>query len=66
MKIILNGKETEVGEKQTILTLLESYQLNPQITIVEKNRQIIAREKYGTETLAEQDSLELIRYMGGG
>ena len=66
MQLTINGKITEVKAGVSLVELLKSYKLNPDITIVERNREILTRDKFDTITLTDGDVLELIRYMGGG
>ena len=66
MHVIINGNPEEIGENLTVEELLKQFDLDPTITIVEKNRVILERSLYPQEKILENDSLELIRYMGGG
>ena len=66
MKITINGKPQTIHNVQTIQDLLQHLNLTPYQTAVEKNGIIIEKENYNTETIQENDTLELIRFMGGG
>lgn len=64
----VNGKEfpyTELKEK-TILSLLAQNKINPDIVAIEKNGEIINRELWKDSNLLETDSLEIIKFVGGG
>jgi len=65
MKIIMNGKETEV-QSQTLRNLVDELGLAPDSLIVEKNRQLVKRESWAETTLQQGDRLELLNFVGGG
>lgn len=66
MNIILNGEATSIDDNLKISDLLASYELKEEITIVEKNGEILKRANYGAESIAEGDKIELINFVGGG
>ncbi|MBN1410732.1 MAG: sulfur carrier protein ThiS [Spirochaetales bacterium] len=66
MTITINGEKREITETLTVMKLLQELKLNPDVTIVEQNAEIVSRADYETRAVNENDSLELLRYMGGG
>ncbi|MDE0074926.1 MAG: sulfur carrier protein ThiS [Gammaproteobacteria bacterium] len=64
--IRLNGKAREVGADITVSGLLDELGLVPGMVVVERNREILARESYATVRLSEGDQLELVHFVGGG
>ena len=46
--------------------LLSELGLHPRLIIVEHNREILDREKYGAVEVKEGDTLELVHFVGGG
>lgn len=66
MRIYVNGKETEVAENQTVAALLAERGLNPDTVVVEHNMAILPKEEYSGLTLAAEDKLELVTFVGGG
>lgn len=67
MIIYVNGKETLLGtETNTIMTLIETYELNPKVVIVERNKNIVAKESYNITILEHGDQIELVHFVGGG
>ena len=64
--IRLNGKAREVAADITVSGLLEELGLVPGMVVVERNREILARESYPTVRLTEGDQLELVHFVGGG
>lgn len=64
--IRLNGKEREVAADITVSGLLDELGLVPGMVVVERNREILARESYAAVRLSEGDRLELVHFVGGG
>ncbi len=66
MRITVNGTDREVADGLTVEALLEQLGVNPATVVVERNRDILPRDQFGSAALAEGDSLELVRLVGGG
>ena len=66
MKVILNGSPLEVASNITISKILESHNINPAQVIVELNRTIAPKDSWDTLKLKENDSMEVLRFVGGG
>jgi thiamine biosynthesis protein ThiS len=66
MRIILNGEPRDVADSATVLGVLEGLGFNPEGTVVERNADILDRASYATTALAEGDTVELVRFVGGG
>ncbi|MBT2573797.1 sulfur carrier protein ThiS [Bacillus sp. ISL-51] len=63
----LNGKQIEWDkEKGTIQDLLESYQLDQKIVVVERNKEIIEKKNYRNVGLCDRDVIEIVHFVGGG
>ncbi len=65
MKLTINGESREVAAA-TVSGLLEELGLHPQGTMVERNREIVDRQRFQETRLTEGDILELVRLVGGG
>jgi thiamine biosynthesis protein ThiS len=65
VKLTINGEPREVAAG-TVWSLLGQLGLHPQVTIVERNREIVDRLAYRETPLADGDVLELVRLVGGG
>jgi thiamine biosynthesis protein ThiS len=63
--VTINGKQ-EKAAGMTILAYLEQAGYTPERVVVEKNLEIIPRESLDTVLLEEGDSLEILRFVGGG
>lgn len=63
--ITINGKQEEAAG-MTILAYLEQAGYIPERVVVEKNLEIIPREALAATLLEEGDSVEVLRFVGGG
>ena len=66
IKITLNGESAEIQDGLSILKLLESRKIKPELVTVEHNGTIVHKENYDKVTILNGDSLEFLYYMGGG
>ncbi len=66
MKIIINGKQKEFPSNTTIEEIINSLDCIPETFVVELNQSIIPPDTYRKSCLVEGDTLEIIRFVGGG
>ncbi len=66
MRVTVNGKEMQLEDQMSIAWLLESLGVNPKGVAVERNLTIVDRDRYVAEAIQEGDSIEIIRFVGGG
>lgn len=66
MNIYVNGESRDVADGATLLALLEQMDINCDALVVQRNDDIISRDAFGTTALADGDTLELVRFVGGG
>jgi thiamine biosynthesis protein ThiS len=66
VRISLNGEPRELPEGTTVAAMLEALQLPPGRVAVERNKEIVARDRRGGVVLAEGDSVEVVTFVGGG
>jgi sulfur carrier protein len=67
MTVFINGKEVVLTrDSNTILSLIDRYDLNPMVVIVERNKEIVGKESYESTMLEEGDRIELVHFVGGG
>ena len=64
--MILNGKTVDFKEDISVKYLLENYDLNTQKVVVEVNMEILDDEVYSTYLLKNEDTVEVISFVGGG
>ena len=61
----VNGKIVEYAPL-TLLDYLRREGFNPAYVVVERNREIITRERFGDVALCPEDEINILRFMGGG
>ncbi len=64
--MILNGNTVDLKEDISVKDLLKNYDLNPQKVVVEVNMEILDDEVYSTYLLKNEDTVEVISFVGGG
>lgn len=65
MKLTVNGRDIDF-DKSTVMDLIIYYKLKSGGVAVEKNGELVKRDKFETEELRDGDVLELVRFVGGG
>jgi sulfur carrier protein len=66
IKIYVNGKEKETGEDSTIQDILKEFDAKSPMLVVERNFEIVPKDKYDNSILREGDQLEIVGFFGGG
>jgi sulfur carrier protein len=65
MQVKINGKSEEV-QRGTVLDLLMTKKIDPQMVAVEVNEKMLERDHLAITHLNEGDQVEFLFYMGGG
>ena len=63
--VVINGEEKDAAGK-TVLEYLEEAGFDTANVVVERNLEILGRECLGDVILQEGDSVEVLRFVGGG
>ncbi len=66
MIIKINGTELEVNKATTLLGIVQEKGLFPERIVVEHNMNIVPRECLGDIIVADNDSIEIVSFVGGG
>ncbi len=66
VRVTVNGREREFPAGQTIAQALVLLGLNPQLVVVEHNREILARSSLEDVEVRAGDNLEIVHFVGGG
>ena len=66
IQVQVNGKEREVQSGLSVHELVESFELNPLLIVVELNREILSRDQFKDVRVSEGDAVELVHFVGGG
>lgn len=64
--IQINGKPLDGFAGKTVAELLEAQGFSPVRVAVERNGEIVRRADFGTATLADDDKIEIVHFVGGG
>jgi len=66
MQTTINGETRAVADGSTLADFLTSVNLPSRVVVVERNGEIVPREKYEETQLAAGDVLEIVQMMAGG
>ncbi len=66
MHISVNGETETYPDGISVQELLDSLGIGGRPVAVELNLKVIPRDKLGERTLKEDDSLEIVTFVGGG
>ena len=62
----VNGTNIFLGGNQSLLDFLEAQSYDIRLIAVERNGQIIPRSTYKDVMLKDEDTLEIVSFVGGG
>jgi thiamine biosynthesis protein ThiS len=65
-EIFINGKSQAFIPDSTIDSLLASRGIDPAQVVVEINGAIVKRESFGSHAIHSGDTIEIVRFVGGG
>ena len=66
IQVQVNGKERAVQSGLSVHELVESFDLNPLLIVVELNWEILTRDQFKDVQVSEGDAVELVHFVGGG
>jgi thiamine biosynthesis protein ThiS len=66
MKITINGRTRKLREGVSLKACLAELKLDQRAAVVERNREVVHREKFADVLLEDGDILEVVRFVGGG
>lgn len=64
--MIVNGKKLNLDNNNTVTDLLNSLKVSETRVVVEVNGEIIVKEDFSNVNLNEDDTVEVISFVGGG
>ena len=64
--MFLNGRQITLKDGSSVNELLLKEGYDSQKVAVEKNGIIVPKRSYETETLSDNDKLEIVSFVGGG
>ena len=66
MELLVNGEQRALKEPISISDFLALHNLNAKTIVVEHNRIIVPRDRYGETILRAGDEIEIVQMMAGG
>ncbi len=66
MQITVNGENKEFPPGTSVSELLKSFDIDERYVAVELNRKIVPRVQFSEKLLMENDTLEIVTFVGGG
>ncbi len=66
LNITVNGKALEAPEGASVTDVVLSLKADPAKVVVERNREIVPKDAFGTTPVADGDEIEVIQFVGGG
>ena len=64
-RIVVNGKEEQIADELTIAQFLQGKGVS-ETALVERNMEIVKRDRYHDVQLQDGDELEVVQMMAGG
>lgn len=64
----VNGKAVPLAELRApdLSSLLDRFGLKPAAVAIERNGQVVPRDRWAEVVLQDEDRIEIIRFVGGG
>ena len=66
MELTINGERQQVEPVHTVAELLEWFRVTHQAVAVMANGMIIAQDQFAVHPIEAGDTIEIIRFVGGG
>jgi len=66
LRVYVNGEAKELSDRISLAELITQLNLPAGRIAVELNRNVVRRNDWSTTMLADDDSLEIVHFVGGG
>ena len=66
IKIKINGKYMLIKQKTSVQDLIQALKVPPKKIAIEMNREILDKKKLKKKMLKNNDSIEIVHFIGGG
>lgn len=66
MKVTINGEAREIPNGLTVGALLDHLKMPRDRVALERNREIVPRARWNDTSVEENDSFEIVHFVGGG
>ena len=65
-QVVVNGEERVVPQGLSVSGLIEHLGLDPRLIVVERNREILERQRLDEVRVEPGDRFEVVHFVGGG
>lgn len=66
INVIINGNDIELETSSNVAQMLQERNVTGSMFVVEKNLEIVPKEKYAETEVKSGDSFEIVGFFGGG
>lgn len=66
IEVVANGRVREVTAGRTVEEFLVELALDPDVVVVERNGEILDRDRFAEVRVEAGDKLEIVHFVGGG
>lgn len=66
MTIFINGEARDLDGVSTLAGLLDALELPKQRVAIELNKHVIRKQDWDSTTVADNDKVEVVHFVGGG
>ncbi|MFA7084943.1 MAG: sulfur carrier protein ThiS [Arcobacteraceae bacterium] len=66
MKLIINGETKEFSEGTSLQSVITSLEVEDKVMAAAVNMQIVKKDEWANHILTNNDTLELLQFVGGG
>lgn len=66
MRVVINGESREIPDGLNLAGLLQLLKLESGRVAIERNREIVKRERWESVAVEAEDELEIVHFVGGG
>jgi sulfur carrier protein len=64
--LTVNGKKETIAPGTTVSGYLALKKIDPAVVVVEINEAIVKKDDFGTTAFNNKDTVEILRFVGGG
>lgn len=66
IEVTANGRLREIAPGRTVEEFLVELELDPDVVVIERNGEILGRDRFAEVRVEAGDSFEIVHFVGGG
>lgn len=66
IEVVANGRVREVPSGSTVEDFLIELELDPDVVVVERNGEVLGRDRFAKVRVEPGDRFEIVHFVGGG